>query len=87
MKHKKHKVILFFENETLQKNPKNIKRTLLPKNTTSQLQSLNAGILRSFKHKYSTFFLHFAMNRISEGQTYSSGFHIVQDAHVLKTIT
>ena len=51
------KVLLFLDNapshpETLQGNFKNIKVVFLSKNTTSQLQSCGAGIIRNFKVKY-----------------------------------
>ena len=51
------KVLLFLDNapshpETLQGNFKNIKVVFLSKNTTSQLQSCDAGIIRNFKVKY-----------------------------------
>ena len=47
----KRKVLPFLDNatchpETLQRNLKNIKLVFLPKNTTSQLQSCDSGIIR-----------------------------------------
>ena len=53
----KRKVGLFWNNatchpETLQASLTNIKLVFLPKNRTPRLQSLNAGIIKNFKHKY-----------------------------------
>ena len=51
------KVLLVLDNaspnpETLQGNLKNIKLVFIPKNTTSQLQLCDAGVIRNFKVKY-----------------------------------
>ena len=56
MNQEKRKVILFWDNatchsETAQAGLKNIKLVFLPKNTTSRLQPLDAGIMRNFKKK------------------------------------
>ena len=54
---KNRKVFLFLDNapshpETLQGNLKNMKLVFLSKNTTSQLQPCDTGIIRNFKVKY-----------------------------------
>ena len=50
-------VVQFLDNatspqESIEKNLTNIKLVFLPKNTTSRLQPLNAGIIRALKLKY-----------------------------------
>ena len=57
MNQETRKVILFWDNatchlETAQASLKNIKLVFLPKNTTSRLKPLDAGIMSNFKHKY-----------------------------------
>ena len=57
VKLERRKIILFLDNapchpEALQNNLKNIKLIFLPKCATSQLQPLDAGIIRAFKCKY-----------------------------------
>ena len=56
----KRKVLPFLDNapshpETLQRNLKNIKLVFLPKNTTSQLQYCDSGIIRNFKVSQAAF--------------------------------
>ena len=56
----KQKALLFLDNapshpETLQGNLKNIKLVFLPKNTTSQLQYCDSGIIRNFKVSQAAF--------------------------------
>ena len=85
----KRKVVLFWENatchsETLQASLTNIKLVFLPKNTTSRLQSLDAGIIRNFKHKYRKLLVRYVVSRIDEGKTASQ---IIEGVHVLKAIT
>ena len=65
------KVLQFLENapshpETLQGNLKNIMFVFLPKNTTSQLQPCDAGIIRNFKVKYHKQHLKHVISRISD---------------------
>ena len=81
------KVILFWDNatchpETAQASLKNIKLVFLPKNTTSQLQPLDASIIRNFKHKYRKLVV--VVSRIDEGKTAS---RIIEEVHGLKAIT
>ena len=63
--------LLFLDNapsypETLQGNLKNIKLVFLPKNTTSQLQPCDAGIIRNFKVKYRKQLLKHLISRIDD---------------------
>ena len=69
----KVEVLLFLDNapshpETLQGNLKNIKPVFLPKNTTSQLQSCDAGIMGNFKIKYRKQLLKHVISRIDDGK-------------------
>ena len=89
MNQEKRKVILFWDiatcnSETAQAGLKNIKLVFLPKNTTSRLQPLDAGIITNFKHKYRTLLVRYAVSRIDEGKTASQ---IIEEVHVLKVIT
>ena len=54
MKIQNRNVVLFLDNafnhqESIEKNLSNIKLVLLPKNTTSRLQPVDAGIIRAFR--------------------------------------
>ena len=85
----KLKVVLSGDNatcfpETLQANLTNIKFVFLPKNKTSQLQPLDAGIIRNFKHKYRKLLVCYVFSRINEEKTVSQ---IIEDVRVLKAIT
>ena len=85
----KLKVVLSGDNatcfpETLQENLTNIKFVFLPKNKTSQLQPLDAGIIRNFKHKYRKLLVCYVFSRINEEKTVSQ---IIEDVRVLKAIT
>ena len=65
------KVLLFLYNapshpETLQGNLQNIKLVFLPKNTTSQLQPSDAGIIRDLKVKYRKQLLKHVISRIND---------------------
>ena len=68
---KNRKVLLLLDNapshpETLQKNLKNIKLVFLPKNTSSQLQPCDAGIIGHFKVKYRKQLLKHVISRIKD---------------------
>ena len=89
MNQEKRKVILFWDNatchpESKQAGLKNIKLVFLPKNTTSRLQPLDAGIIRNFKHKYRKLLVRDVVSRIDEEKTASE---IIEEVHVLKAIT
>ena len=89
MNQEKQKIIFFWDNttchpETAQAGLKNIKLVFLPKNTTSRLQPLDAGIIRNFKHKYRKLLVRYVVCRIDEGKTASQ---MIEEAHVLKAIT
>ena len=82
-------VVLFLDNatfhpETLQPTLTNIKLLFSPKNTTSRLQPLDAGIIRNFKQKYRKLLLRYVITRVDEGKTASQ---ICEDVHVLKAIS
>ena len=84
----RRKIILFPDNapchlETLQSNFKNIKPIFLPRCTTSQLQSLDAGIIRAFKCKYKKRLLKYMVSQIDEGTNASE---IIQDVNIAKAI-
>ena len=70
--------------ETAQAGLKNIKLVFLPKNTTSRLQPLDAGIIRNFKHKYRKLLVRYVVSQIDDGKTASQ---IIEEVHVLKAIT
>ena len=78
--------LLFLDNapshpETLQGNLKNIKLVFLPKNTTSQLQSCDSGIIRNFKAKYRKQLLKHVISRIDDGK---KTFEIIQRVDLLQ---
>ena len=67
----RRKIILFLDNttchpETPQINLKNIKLIFLPKCTTSRLQLLDAGIIRTFKYEYRKRLLKYVVSQIDE---------------------
>ena len=56
----------------------------LPKNTTSRLQPLDAGIIRNFKLKYRKKLLKFVISRINDNVKATD---IIQEVDVLKAIS
>ena len=82
----KRKIILFMDNapchpESLSERYSNIKVVFLPKNTTSRLQPLDAGIIRNFKLKYHKKLLQFVISRINDNEKATD---IIQEVNVLK---
>ena len=82
------KVILCLNNATC--NPEsmddkfsNIKIVFLPKNTTSRLQPLDAGIIRNFKVKYRKYLVKYVLSRINYNVSVAE---IIQDVNILMTI-
>ena len=69
--------------ETLEGKFSNIKIKFLPKNTTSRLQPLDAGIIRNFKVKYRKSLVKYVLSRISDG---SSAVEIANSVNVLMAI-
>ena len=70
------KVILLLDDATchserLQNGLTNIKLVFLPKNTTSPIQPLNAGIIRNFKLEYRELLLCFVNSRVNDIKTAS----------------
>ena len=62
----------------------NIKVVFLPKNTTSRLQPLDAGIIRNFKVKYRKRLLKCVISRIDDNRKASE---IIQEVDILKAIS
>ena len=61
----------------------NINVCFLPKNTTSRLQPLDAGIIQNFKVKFLKLLLKFVISRVNDKKTASE---IVKEVDVLKAI-
>ena len=83
------KVILFLDNATVHPTSlidmySNIKIVFLPKNTTSRLQPLDAGIIQSFKTKYRKKLMRYVIARINDDLTASE---IVKGIDILQAIT
>ena len=81
----KRKIILSMDNapchpESLSKRHSNIKVVFLPKNTTSRLQPLDAGMIRNFKLKYRKKLLKFVISRIIDNVKATD---IIQEVDVL----
>ena len=82
------KVILFLDNatchpESMDDKFSNIKIVFLPKNTTSRLQPLDAGIIPNFNVKYRTSLVKYVLSRINDN---ASAAVIVQDVNILIAI-
>ena len=93
MKAEKRNVLLFLDNapvhpEGLQGKYSNIKvtatATFLPKNTTSRLQPLDAGIIKNFKVKYRKKLLRHVISRITNDLMASD---IAKEVDILQAIT
>ena len=85
----KRKIILFMDNvpchsESLIERYSNIKVVFLPKNVTSRLQPLDAGIIRNFKLKHRKKLLKLVISRINDNV---KGTDIIQEVDVLKAIS
>ena len=70
--------------ESLSKRYSNIKFVFLPKNTTSRLQPLEAGIIRNVKLKYRKKLLKLVFSRINDNVKATD---IIQEVDVLKAIS
>ena len=84
----KRKIILFMDDapchpESVSERYSNIRVMFLPKNTTSRLQPLDAGI-RNFKLKYRKKLLKFVILRINDN---AKATNIIQEVDILKAIT
>ena len=89
MKVEKRNVLLFLDNapvhpEGLQGKYSNIKVVFLPKNTTSRLQPLDAGIIKNFKVKYRKKLLRHVISRITNDLSASD---IAEEVDILQAIT
>ena len=85
----KRKILLFMDNapcypESLNERYSNIRVVFLPKDTTSRLQPLDAGIIRSFKLQYRKKCLKFMIFRINDNVKATD---IIQEVDVLKAIS
>ena len=89
MRKQGRKVILFLDNATVHPTSlidicSYIKIAFLPKNTTSRLQPLDAGIIQSFKTKYRKKFMRYVIARINDDLTASE---ITKGIDILQAIT
>ena len=89
MKMQSRNVVLFIDNttshrESIEKNFSNIKLVFLPKNTTSRLQPLDAGIIRAFKLKYRKFLIRYVILRVDDNKRTSD---IINEIDNLKVIS
>ena len=85
---KEKKIVLILDNATC--HPKSIidlfsqeKIIFLPKNTTSTLQPLDAGVIQNFKVKYRKRLVKYVLARINE---YSSATQIIKEVNILMAI-
>ena len=89
MRKQGRKVILFLDNATVHPTSlidmySNIKIVFLPKNTTSRLQPLDAGIIQSFKSKYRKKLMRYVIARINDDLIASE---IIKCIDILQAIT
>ena len=89
MKNAKRRIILFMDKapghpKSLSDCFSSVKVVFSPKNTTSRLQPLDAGIIRNFKVKYSWKLLKFPISRIDNNVKATD---IIQEVDVLKAIS
>lgn len=73
MKMENRGVVLFLDNasshqESIEKNLSNIKLVFFPKNTTSRLQPLDAGIIRVLKLKYRKLLIRYVISRVDDNK-------------------
>ena len=88
MKLQNRNVLLFLDNatshqESIQKRLTNIKLVFLPKNTTSRLQPLDAGIIRAFKLKYRKLLIKYVILRVDENMRAPD---VIKAVDILKVI-
>ena len=88
MKMQDRNVVLFLDNatshqESTEKNLSNIKSVFLPKNTTSRLQFLDAGIIRAFKLKYRKLLIRYVISKVDDNKRVSD---IINEINILKVI-
>ena len=89
MRKQGRKYILFLDNATVHPTSlidmySNIKIVFLPKNTTSRLQRLDAGIIQSFKTKYQKKLMRYVIARINDDLKASE---IAKGIDILQAIT
>ena len=68
--------------DILQKGLKNIKLELYPKNTTSRLQTYDAGIIKNFKNKYRKLLIRYILAHIDSVNRTAT--EIIKDVTILK---
>ena len=83
------KVLFFLDNapshlDILQEGLRNIKLDFFPKNTKSSLQPCDAGIIKTFKHRYKKLLIRYIVARIDKGNRSAS--EITKDVTILKVI-
>ena len=70
--------------ESFQNGLTNIKFLFLPRNTTSRLQPLDAGIIRNFKLMHRKLLLRFIDSRFNDSKIASQ---IIEEVHILRAIS